>query len=373
MKPDFRHSSLVIRHSIIFLPVSPSPRLPLFDKTDWGFIQKVFHMKAAYINQTGPPENIVIGQLPTPEPTGTQMLVRVRAAALNPVDTYIRAGTIPMNVPLPYIVGCDLAGVVEELGLEASRFRVGDRVWGTNQGLLGRQGTFAEYAAVDECWLYATPKNVSDETAAACALVSITAHLGLVRDAKLQAGETLFVNGGTGGVGSMVVQMAKALGARVITTAGSNEKVAACRELGADAAINYKTEDVPARVKQFAPDGVNVWWETLREPNFDVAVPLLAPRGRMILMAGRDARPPFPVGPFYVKGCHLYGFAMFNATAAEQQVAANDINRWLAAGKIKPRIDRVLPLDQTAAAHRLQEENTIGKAGTLAGKIVIKP
>jgi NADPH2:quinone reductase len=92
----------------------------------------------------------------------------------------------------------------------------------------------------------------------------------------------------------------------------------------------------------------------------------------MVLMAGRDARPPFPVGPFYVKGCQLYGFAMFNATPDEQRAAAEDINRWLAAGKIKPQIDRVLPLDQTAAAHRLQEENTVGKAGTLAGKIVVK-
>jgi NADPH2:quinone reductase len=330
-------------------------------------------MKAAYIKQPGPPENIIVGELTTPEPTDRQVLVRVAAAALNPVDTYIRSGTIKMDIPLPFVVGCDLAGVVEKLGPAAKRFKIGTRVWGTNQGLLGRQGTFAEYAAVEEDWLYPTPQGVSDEAAAACALVGITAHLGLVRDARLQAGEILFVNGGTGGVGSMVVQMAKALGARVITTAGSDEKVAACRELGADAAINYKTEDVAARVQAIAPSGVNVWWETLREPNFDQTVSLLAPRGRMVLMAGRDARPPFPVGPFYVKGCTLVGFAMFNATPDEQRAAAEDINRWLAAGSIQPRIDRIMPLDQAAAAHRLQEENTVGKAGTLAGKIVIKP
>jgi NADPH2:quinone reductase len=330
-------------------------------------------MKAAYITQPGPPESIIIGDLPTPEPTGQQVLVRVRAAALNPVDTYIRAGTIPMPTPFPFIVGCDVAGVVEKCGPDAKRFKLGDHVWGSNQALLGRQGTFAEYAAVDEDWLYPTPEGVRDEAAAACALVGITAHLGLVRDAKLQSGETLFVNGGTGGVGSMVVQMSKAIGARVITTAGSDEKVAAARALGADAAINYKTENVAERVKELAPDGVDVWWETLREPNFELTVPLLAPRGRMILMAGRDARPTFPVGPFYVKGCHLYGFAMFNATPVEQRAAAADINRWLTEGKLKPRIDRILPLDQTAAAHRLQEENTIHKAGTLAGKIVIKP
>jgi NADPH2:quinone reductase len=330
-------------------------------------------MKAAYITQTGPPENITVGELPTPSPSGKQVLVRVQAAALNPVDTYIRAGSIPMPTPFPFVVGCDLAGVVEKVGPDARRFKVGQRVWGSNQGLLGRQGTFAEYAAVDEEFLYPTPDGVSDETAAACALVGITAHLGLVRDAKLQSGETLFVNGGTGGVGSMVVQMAKAIGARVITTAGTDAKVAECRALGADAAINYKTEDVPARIKELALGGVDVWWETLREPNFEVTVPLLAPRGRMILMAGRDARPVFPVGPFYVKGCKLLGFAMFNATPDEQRAAADDINRWLVEEKLKPRIDRVMPLDQAAAAHRLQEENTIGKAGTLAGKIVIKP
>jgi NADPH2:quinone reductase len=330
-------------------------------------------MKAAYITQTGPPENITVGELPTPSPTGNQVLVRVHAAALNPVDTYIRAGSIPMPTPFPFVVGCDLAGVVEKVGPDARRFKVGQRVWGSNQGLLGRQGTFAEYAAVDEEFLYPTPDGASDETAAACALVGITAHLGLVRDAKLQGGETLFVNGGTGGVGSMVVQMAKAIGAIVITTAGTDAKVAECRALGADAAINYKTEDVPARIKELAPGGVNVWWETLREPNFEVTVPLLAPRGRMILMAGRDARPVFPMGPFYVKGCHLYGFAMFNATPDEQRAAADDINRWLVEGKLKPRIDRVMPLEEAVAAHRLQEENTIGKAGTLAGKIVIKP
>jgi NADPH2:quinone reductase len=292
---------------------------------------------------------------------------------VNPVDTYIRSGTISMALPRPFIVGCDLAGIVTKLGPDATQFRVGDRVWGSNQGLLGRQGTFAEFAAVDECWLYPTPADVSDEEAAACSLVGITAHLGLVRDARLQSGETLFVNGGTGGVGSMVVQMARAIGARVVTTAGSDEKVAACRELGAELAINYKTEDVAARVKEFAPEGVNLWWETLREPNFDQTVELLAPRGRMVLMAGRDARPPFPVGPFYVKGCQLFGFAMFNATPDEQRAAGDDINRWLAVGKIKPRIDRVLPLAEAAAAHRLQEESTVGKSGTLAGKIVIRP
>jgi NADPH2:quinone reductase len=330
-------------------------------------------MKAAYINQPGRAESIIVGDLPTPTPTGNQVLVKVAATSVNPIDTYIRSGTVAMPLPKPFIVGSDLAGVVEAVGPKAKRFKVGDRVWGTCQGLLGRQGTFAEFAAVDEDFLYPIPYGVKDECAAACALVAVTAQLGLARDAKLKAGETLFVNGGTGGVGSMVVQLAKAIGAKVVTTAGSEEKLAIARDLGADLVINYKTDDVPARVKEFAPDGINVWWETLREPDFDRTIALLSQRGRMIVMAGRDARPQFPVGPFYVKGCHLYGFAMFNATTDELRAVSEDINRWLAEGKLKSRIDRVLPLAETAQAHKLQEESTLGKSGSLAGKIVVKP
>ncbi|HEV3138639.1 MAG TPA: NADPH:quinone reductase, partial [Pirellulales bacterium] len=326
-----------------------------------------------YIQQTGPPENILYSDLPKPVPTDSQVLVKVEAVDVNPIDTYVRGGMVAMTLPVPYIVGCDLAGVVEAVGPKAKAYRPGDRVWGANQGRSGLQGTFAEYAAVDEQWLYPTPEGISSETAVALALVGITAHLGLVQEAKLKAGEILFVNGGSGGVGSAVVQMSKIIGARVVTTAGSAEKVKLCRDLGADLAINYKTEDVDARIKQFAPQGVNVWWETLREANFDRAVGLLAARGRMIVMAGREARPPFPVGPFYVKGCSLFGFAMFNAPASVQRAAAEDINRWHAAGKLKANIDRILPLSQTAAAHRLQEENTIGKKGTLTGKIVLRP
>jgi NADPH2:quinone reductase len=329
-------------------------------------------MKAAYINQTGPPEVIVYGDLPAPEPGPSQCLIKVAAVDVNPIDIYIRAGLIPAQISFPYIVGRDLSGVVVKAGANVKSFKAGDRVWVTGQGVGSRQGTFAEYAAVDEQWLHPTPGNVPDEDIVAVSLVGITAHLGLVREAKLKAGETLFVNGGSGGVGSSVVQMAKILGARVITTAGDDQKVELCRQLGADLVLNYKTQDVDEAVKSFAPKGINVWWETLREPNFERTVPLLCMRGRMIVMAGRDARPPFPVGPFYVKDCSLHGFAMFNASAEEQQQAAADINQWMSQGKLKARIDRVLPLSQAAEAHRLQEESTVKKTSALSGKIVLK-
>lgn len=330
-------------------------------------------MKAAFIREQGPPEVIQYGDFPQPEPGPRQCLVQVAAVDVNPIDTYVRGGLIAAPIPKPFVIGCDLAGQVVAVGSEVRDFKVGDRVWCSNQGREGRQGTFSEFAAIDAEWLYPTPAAVSDEQATAVSLVGITAWLGLVRDAQVGAGDVLFVNGGTGGVGSCVVQMAKALGAQVITTAGSDQKVAECRRLGADRAINYKTEDVEAAIKEFAPAGVNVWWETLREPNFERTIPLLALRGRMVIMAGRDARPVFPVGPFYVKDCRLFGFAMFNSPAAEQRQAAAQINAWLAAGQLQARVDRVLPLSQAVEAHRLQEANTLHKAGTLAGKIVLKP
>jgi NADPH:quinone reductase len=329
-------------------------------------------MKAAYIETTGGPDVIRLGDLPTPTPREGEVLVRVRASAVNPIDLYIRAGNVAMPLPKPFIPGCDLAGSVESVGPKAQRFRPGDRVWGSNQGLLGRQGTLAEYAAVNEDWLYPTPANVSDVEAAAGALTGITAHLGLFRSAHLQPGETVFVNGGTGGVGSMVVQMAKAVGARVVTTVGSPEKAELCRKWGADRVLNYKSDDVPAGVREFTGgQGVQVWYETQREPDLERTVDLMAQRGRIVLIAGRQARPAFPVGPFYVKGLSLYGFAMFNATAAEQRRCAEDINRWLAEGKLHPPVGRTFPLEKAAEAHRVLEESTLRGAGTLAGKVVV--
>ncbi len=330
-------------------------------------------MLAAFIEETGPPEVIRYGRLPDPQAGPGQVLVRVKAVAVNPVDTYIRGGASFWELPFPFVIGCDLAGVVEAVGEGVSRFSVGDRVWATNQGLLGRQGTFAELAVVDECWLYELPDGVDFDTGAACALVGVTAHLGLFREAGLRAGERLFVQGGSGGVGSMVVQMAKAAGAEVMASAGSPAKAEICRELGADNVVNYRMASIAESVRQWAPEGVHVFWETQREPDFDLAVEVMAERGRMILMAGRDARPEFPVGPFYVKECSLHGFVMFKATPEEMRRCAEDMNRWLVEGKLRPRIDRVMPLAEAAEAHRLQEAATVEKTAELAGKIVLHP
>ncbi|QDV44790.1 Quinone oxidoreductase 1 [Stieleria neptunia] len=322
-------------------------------------------MKAAYITQTGTPDVIRFGDLEPPTAGPGQILIRNHAVSVNPIDTYVRSGLVAFELPQPFIPGCDAAGVVESVGDGVEAHSVGDRVWCTNQGLLGRQGTFAEQIAVDAPWCFALPDSVDFATAAANALVGVTAHLGLFRSAAIEPGETVFVIGGTGGVGAMVVQLAKAAGASVITTAGSDAKCERARELGADHVINYSTQSIAEGVKAIAPKGVNLFWETRRMPDFDEAIDLMAPRGRMVLMAGRDSRPEFPVGPFYVKECSLHGFAMFKATPLEMRRCAEDMNRWMASGKLKANIAQTLPLSEAAEAHRMQEAENVG------GKIVL--
>ena len=330
-------------------------------------------MKASFIRETGPPETIQYDDLPDPTPVGNEVLVKTGAVAVNPIDTYIRNGSPLGKLPQTYIVGSDIAGEVVEIGAGVSKFKIGDRVWGSNQGFMGRQGTFAELCSINQGWLYPLPDSVSYEDSAAAALVGLTAHLGLFREAKLQAGESVFVQGGSGGVGSTVVQMAKAVGAAVITTAGSDAKVEICRNLGADHVINYQSEDVAEAIQSLLPQGADVVWETQRQPDMDLLVGALAERGRLIVMAGREARPQFPIGPFYIKEAKMIGFVMFKASQEVQAAAAAGINSMLASDLLHPLIDHVLPLSEAAQAHRLQEESTVGLSGKLSGKLVLTP
>lgn len=332
-------------------------------------------MKAAFITETGPPDVIQYGNVSEPVVGPTDVLIRTRAVAVNPIDTYIRGGSVRFNLPHPFVIGCDVAGIVEAVGTDVAAFKPGDRVWGSNQGLFGRQGTFAEFCAVDERWLYPIPESVSDESAAAGALVGITAHLGLFLHGGLKSGEVVFVHGGAGGVGSAVVQLAAAAGATVITTAGTSAKAALCRSSGARHVIEYRSEDLDQRLQAIITETgpIHVWFETLRTPALERCIPLMAMRGRLIFMAGRDARPVFPLGPFYVKDLRAFGFAMFNASPEEQRTAAIALNDLASNGRYVPSIGLELPLSAAAESHRVQEMNTIHGAGTLTGKIVLKP
>lgn len=332
-------------------------------------------MKAAFIRQTGTPDVIEYGELPTPEPGPTEVLVKVGAVSVNPIDTYIRSGMIKVATSFPYILGCDLAGTVVRVGSQVSRFQTGDRVWGSNQSLFGRRGSFAEFAAVEEKWLYPTPAAMNDAQAAAGALTGITAHLGLFLNAGLKPGEVVFVNGGAGGVGSAVIQLAKAVGAKVVATVGNSDKKALCESWGADCVLDYRSATLDEEIRAFAAanGGLHVWFETQPPTSFERTIGLMSPRGRIIVMAGRNARPEFPNGAFYVKDLRLFGFAMFNATPEEQLACAEAINLLATAGRWHPQIGRTLPLAEAATAHRLQEENTLQKQGSLTGKIVLLP
>lgn len=323
-------------------------------------------MQAAFIHQVGPWSNIQYGELPRPVLKDNQVLVKTAQVVVDPIDIYIRSGHYPFQLPLPYIIGRDMWGTVESAGTSVKKFKAGDRVWSNNQGVQGRQGTFAQVLAIDENLLYPLPAGVEGVEVVTVCHSALTAYTGLFQKGCIKFGQTLFVNGGAGNVGSAIIQMARLAGAKIITTAGSEEKIRWCKEIGADCVINYKTEDVHAAIKAYAPDGVDMYWDTTREPDFEKAVHSLAFKGRIILMAGSTAKPPFPVGPFYSKSASLIGFTINRATAEEMQEGADAINRLLKDRKLKGRIYKTLTLKEAAEAHRIQESEK-----DLWGKILL--
>ncbi len=328
-------------------------------------------MKAACIDRTGPPEVIEIRSLPDPMVGESQIAIRPTWVAVNPIDCYLRSGLVTQSLPNPYIIGCDCAGTVESVGSKVTAFKPGDRVWTTNQGLAGRQGITAERVAVDQEWVYPSPSTVSDRDLAACGLVGVTAHLGLFHHGQLQPGEIVLVKGGGGGIGSMVIQLAKAVGATVVATTSSPEKIERCRKLGADHVFDYRHPQWIDQVLKQVP-GIDLCWETARDPNLAESIGLMREHGRMILMAGREAKAQLPVGPFYVKQLKLLGLIVFKNQAAAIGSAASQLNQWLETGKIQAAIAATLPWTSAADAHRLQEQNTLQKQGGLFGKIMLQ-
>lgn len=312
--------------------------------------------RAAFITKTGGPEVLQWGEIDLPELKDNQVLVKTEYVGVNPVDTYLRAGKMPDKVTkFPYVPGFDVVGTVEKVGKGVKDFQVGQKVWSASG-----QGASAEHVIVDADELFILPKNADPQQAAALAQVACTACRGLIQSAQLHANETLYVQGAAGNVGSALVQLAKALGAKVIAATHGEEKMAWCKELGADQVIDYKK---PPEIK-----GVQVFWDTSQEPNFDLATKVLAPRGRMVLMSGAASKPIFPVGNFYRNELTLKGFSLFHATPVEMEGYADIINRCLEVGKLKAKIAKVLPLSQAAEAHRLVEGN---KQEEVWGKVLL--
>ncbi len=323
-------------------------------------------MRACYIERLGPAEEIRYGELPRPEPGLGQVLVRADAVAVNPVDTYVRSGRYPTPLPgFPFVVGRDLVGVVERTGPAArTQFAPGQRVWSASLGHDGRQGAAAEYVAVAAERLYRLPYGVDPVTAVAAVHPAVTAYLGLVVHAGgIGPGDTVVVQGAAGNVGTAVTELAVALGGRVLALARADDG-SWCREHGAAAVIDYTASDLAEQVGRQVPEGAAVWFDTSGRPAIDAAVRVLAARGRLVVIAGRDTIAGLPLWPFYTNSLRLVGFVVSTATVPELSRAARCVNALLAGGRLVPRIAEVLPLSRTARAHRLVEQGVRGRIVT---------
>lgn len=324
-------------------------------------------MQAAFIRETGGTDRIEVGELPVPRPGPTDVLVRMEASEVNHVDLFVRSGAYATHTPFPFVIGRDLVGSVVAKGPGVADFAEGDRVWCNSLGHDGRQGAFAEYAVVASERLYPLPAAVRPMAAAAVLHAAATAYIGLVREAGLAAGQTVFVEGAGGGVGSAIVQMASAMGARVIATASAQDE-SWCRACGADVVLDYHCNDLYEQVRAAAPEGVDIWWDNSGRNDFTHCLPLLGRGGRAVIMSGLGgADPVLPVGAMYTREVTLHGFAISNATVSDLAQAARAINRLLTAGKLQARIGATFCLADAARAHEAMA------SGEIRGRIVVQP
>lgn len=321
-------------------------------------------MKAAVINEVGPVENILVSELPIPEIAANELLVNVICTTVNHVDCYIRSGLYPQTLPKPFILGRDFCGEVIQVGNDVKRFKEGDKVWSNCQGIHGRQGTFAEYLAVTEETAFPLPPNVKPQEAITVLHSGLTAILGLEREAQLTTDDVLYVHGAAGSIGAAVIQIAKSMGAYVIASTHGKEKTDYCNQLGADKVIDYN-DDIATIIKTLAPQGVNVFWNTSRIHDFKITLPMLAKKGRYILMAGSGKEASLSVGELYTKDASIRGFAITNATSQEIHDVAPKINALLEQKILSGKIDKILALEQTKQAHALMESSEIW------GKVII--
>jgi len=248
-------------------------------------------MKAIRIHKPGGTEVLQLDEIATPElQNGRQVLVRVKAAGINPIDTKIRAAADRFPISLPGILGCDGAGVVEAIGPEVNQFAVGDEVYWCQIPFHERQGNYAEYAVVDEYLLAPKPAEVDFAEAAAAPLVLITAWEALFDRVHIDEGSKVLIQAGAGGVGHVAIQLAKQAGARVITTVSNEEKADFVRALGADAVINYRQEDVTEAVMEWTGGvGVDVALDTVGGEVLSQCFPCMRLYGDVVTILQPDA------------------------------------------------------------------------------------
>ena len=322
-------------------------------------------MKAILVHKHGGPEVLILEDIPAPEPQAGEARIKIEATGVNFIDIYHRTGLYPLKTP--FMLGMEGAGVVDAVGGNVTAVKKGDRV-----AYAMVLGSYAEYAIVPAAQLVPLPADLDSQTAAALMLQGMTAHYLTHSTYPLKQGETALVHAAAGGVGLLLVQIAKMRGARVIGTVSTDAKAQLAKQAGAGEMVLYTQTDFLTAVKKFTGgQGVHVVYDSVGATTFEKSLDCLRPRGYLVLF-GQSSGPvaPFDPGKLAAKGSLFLtrpSLAHYTLDRAELLQRAGDLFNWTASGKLRIRVDKVLPLSQAVEAHRLLE----GRKTT--GKIILVP
>ncbi|NJM69568.1 MAG: zinc-dependent alcohol dehydrogenase family protein [Scytonema sp. RU_4_4] len=330
-------------------------------------------MKAVLMTATGDPEVLQVQDVQNPAVPleETELLVHLRAAGINPIDTKLRKRGTFYPDKMPTILGCDGAGVVEAVGAGVQKFRVGDEVYFCNGGLGAHQGNYAEYTTVDERFVARKPTSVSFAEAAAAPLVLITAWEALYERGRLEPGERVFIHAGAGGVGHVAIQLAKLKGADVCTTVSTQEKADFVQKLGADHVIFYKhTDFVQAALDWTDGEGVDLAFDTVGGETFHKTFPAVRVYGDIVTILEPDAKTVWKSARQRNLriGLELMLTPMLQGVVEAQQHQAEILeqcSKWIDAGKLHIQVSKTFSLKEAVQAHHLLE------TGSVTGKIVL--
>jgi NADPH2:quinone reductase len=324
-------------------------------------------MKAVFVTKFGLDTPLEAGDAPEPKAGAGELLVRVRAAGVNPLEVSVRQGAHPSArlLKLPYICGTDIAGEVEAAGEGVKDFAKGDRVWGRTA-----TGAYAEKALLAAAETGRLPKTMSFAEGASLAIPLLTSWNALVIKAEAQPGDTVLVQGGAGGVGHMAIQLARRMGCRVLATASSDEKADLCRQMGAEAVINYRKEDVAARVMELTGGrGVDAVVETVAAENLGTSVGLTCVNGKVIIVGngtGKGGQGVFSLRDAMGRDARIITLSSGYLKPRLPEILRR-LDPILASGGIRAHVGRELPLAEAEEAQKLL------MSGQFLGKIVLKP
>ncbi|GFW73124.1 quinone oxidoreductase [Trichonephila clavipes] len=307
-------------------------------------------MNAIRIEKFGCERVLELKSVEIPKPTESTVVVKVIAAGVNPVDTYIRSGGFYTVPELPFTLGKDGAGIVHELGADVTNFKVGQRVFICSRSVY-KYGTYAEYAVVKEEELFPLNDCLSFEEGAAIGIPYFTAYRALVLKARCCANETVFIHGASGSVGLASIQIAKHLGLKVIGTAGTEEGMAMVKNTGADFVLNHKEKKYLEKLAEITDNvGVNIVVEMLANVNLNKDLDVLAPRGRLTIIGSRGMCQVDP-RKMMVPEVNVIGVALLSSTKEEWKETSEFIVKGIEDGWVKPIIDKKYPLEKACDAH----------------------